>query len=391
MAKSSAPAAKRNRAPAVAFKAAHGAGADWGTAVKACTVRLGALPPGANLGFLYATDSLAEDLSSILTFLRETTRIQDWIGSIGTGVAASGIEYHDRPAIVVMVATLPAHAFRFFEPVTGANAAGGLDRFRASHGEWLARHQPSFGIAHGDSRNPEIAQILDQVAAESSSFLIGGLTASRAEHAQIAGRVTEGGLSGAFFGPELRIASGLTQGCSPIGPVRRVTSGEGSVIMGLDDRPAVEILKEDVGELLAHDLRRIGGYIHVAFSIPGSDTGDYLVRNLTGLDMVHGSIEVGDRVETGQQVRFCRRDHDSALDDLRRMVGDVKRRAGPAPKAGVYFSCVARGQNLFGPNSEELRLIRDQLGEIPLVGFFANGEISNGRLYGYTGVLALFT
>ena len=33
---------------------------------------------------------------------------------------------------------------------------------------------------------------------------------------------------------------------------------------------------------------------------------------------------------------------------------------------------------------------RDELGDFPLVGFFANGEISNNRLYGYTGVLTLF-
>ncbi len=274
--------------------------------------------------------------------------------------------------------------------MTGANAAGGLDHFGATHGKWLARHQPSIGIVHGDSRNPDISQILDRVAAVSESFLIGGLTASRAEHSQIAGRVTEGGLSGAFFGPELGVTSGLTQGCSPIGPLRRITSCVDNIIARLDSRPAIEVLKEDVGELLAHDLGRIGGYIHVAFPIAGSDTGDYLVRNLIGLDPVHGAIEVGDRVETGQQLRFCRRDHDSALEDLKRMVQDVKRRAGRAPKAGVYFSCVARGHNLFGPDSEELRLIRDLLGEIPLVGFFANGEISNGRLYGYTGVLALF-
>ncbi len=104
MVKSSAAQAKGKSAPAITFKAGHGAGSDWAAAVKACTNRLGALPPGANLGFLYVTDSLSEDLSSILTFLRETTRIQDWIGSIGTGVAASGIEYHDRPAIVLMVA-----------------------------------------------------------------------------------------------------------------------------------------------------------------------------------------------------------------------------------------------------------------------------------------------
>jgi small ligand-binding sensory domain FIST len=87
---------------------------------------------------------------------------------------------------------------------------------------------------------------------------------------------------------------------------------------------------------------------------------------------------------------FCRRDHDAAKQDLQRMLGDVKERAGGPAKAAVYYSCVARGPNLFGPDSEELKLVRDELGDIPLVGFFANGEISNNRLYGYTGVLALF-
>jgi small ligand-binding sensory domain FIST len=60
------------------------------------------------------------------------------------------------------------------------------------------------------------------------------------------------------------------------------------------------------------------------------------------------------------------------------------------PRGGVYVSCVGRGVNLFGPDSAELGLIRDVLGEFPLVGFYANGEISHRRLYGYTGVLTLF-
>ena len=54
------------------------------------------------------------------------------------------------------------------------------------------------------------------------------------------------------------------------------------------------------------------------------------------------------------------------------------------------LSCIARGANLFGPDAAEMRLIRDELGDLPLAGFYANGEISNNRLYGYTGVLALF-
>ena len=373
-----------------AFKAGHGAGDDWASCVKACADTLGDLPAGANLGLLYATDALADDLSSVLTFLRERTRIEHWAGNVGFGVAASGVEYHDRPALSVMVAALPDDTFRVFKPIDAEAAGGGLDDFAAAHGTWLARHQSVLGLVHGDSRNQAIEKVIEDLAARSSGFLVGGLSASRAQHHQIAGRVTEAGLSGVLLAPEIEVAVGLTQGCSPIGAQHTITEAQDGVIVAIDGRPALEVFKAEIGELLAHDLRRVGGYIFAAFPIAGSDTGDYLVRNLTGIDPAKGWISVAEEVEPGRRILFCRRDHDAALTDLRRMVREVKQRAGPAPKAGLYFSCIARGPNLFGPDSEELRLIRDELGEIPLAGFFGNGEIFHNRLYGYTGVLALF-
>jgi small ligand-binding sensory domain FIST len=72
------------------------------------------------------------------------------------------------------------------------------------------------------------------------------------------------------------------------------------------------------------------------------------------------------------------------------MANQLRRRAGAAPRAGLYFSCLARGPNLFGPDSAELAILRRELGAFPMVGMFCNGEISNDRLYGYTGVLLLF-
>jgi small ligand-binding sensory domain FIST len=73
------------------------------------------------------------------------------------------------------------------------------------------------------------------------------------------------------------------------------------------------------------------------------------------------------------------------------MLGRMKARLSAPPRGGVYVSCLGRGINLFGDDSEELKQIRDELGDFPLVGFYANGEISQDRLYGYTGVLTLFT
>ncbi len=365
---------------AARFKAAHGAGNDWATTVKAGVEALGDPPRGANLGLLYVTDALSEDLSSVLTFLRARTHIEHWVGNVGFGVAASGVEHHDRPALSVMVAALPEQASRIFEPISAQAAAAGFDDFTETHGAWMARRQPLFGVVHGDSRNEMIGRVVEDLATRSSAFLVGGLTASRSHHHQIADRVTEAGLSGVLFGPEIEVAVGLTQGCSPIGAPRTITEAKADVIVAIDGRPALEVFKEDIGELLAQDLRRVGGYIFAAFPIAGSDTGDYLVRNLTGIDLAKGWISVAEPVEPGQSILFCRRDHDAALTDLRRMVRDVKRRAGSPPQAGLYFSCIARGPNLFGSNSEELRLIQEELGELPLTGFFGNGEIFHNRV-----------
>ncbi len=370
--------------PDGAFRAAYGAGDGWQDSLQACLDALATPPEGANLGLVYTTDVLADHLSDIVARLRAVTGIQDWLGTVGTGVSACGLELHDRPAVVLLAGAVPAEAFRVIEPVSE-----GLGAFETRHGRWIAERTPYFGIVHGDPRTAGLPDLVAGLSALSSSFLVGGLSASRGEMWQVAGEVSQGGLSGALFSPDIKVVTGLSQGCTPIGPRRLVTEAERNVVKTIDERPAVEVFIEDIGELLARDLRRIGGYVYVAFPIAESDTGDYLVRNLTGIDTDKGWLSVGHSVVAGDRIQFCRRDHNAAVKDLKRMLADVKRRSDSAPRAGLYYACVARGPNLFGSESEELRLIRDELGEFPLVGFFANGEISHDRLYGYTGVLAL--
>ena len=144
-------------------------------------------------------------------------------------------------------------------------------------------------------------------------------------------------------------------------------------------------------QVLARDLRRVAGYIFAGFQVQGSDTGEYLVRNLTGIDPESGAMAVGELVTPGDKLMFCRRDPQTAVQDMQRMLNDLgKMSDGRTVRAGVYVSCLARGPNQFDPPDLELTLIREQFGDIPVAGFFANGEISNDRLYGYTGVLTLF-
>lgn len=370
------------------FLFGHAEAPDWEKAAESCLQQIGYIPPETNLGFLYVADNFAGILNSILDHFREETGVRDWVGTVGMGICASGKEYYETSALAAMVGDFPADAFRVL-PTLRDPQLGELLDLRG----WLQRGQRHFGIVHGDPRNGNTPELIARLAEQlSGGFLVGGLTSSRSEEPQIANGIVQGGLSGVVFNEEVKIVTGLTQGCTPIAGKHRITACDRNIIARIDDRPALDVFYEDIGEILARDLNRAAGYIFAGLPLTGTDAdrGDYLVRNLIGVDTKNKLLAIGDLIEAGQPIQFCRRDGRSAWDDLQRMLDDIKSRIDAPVRGGVYYSCLGRGQHLFGDDSEELRAIRSALGDFPLVGFYANGEISNNRLYGYTGVLTLF-
>ena len=348
---------------------------------KRCAEQLGAAANGHALGFVYATPPLTKALGEIVATLRQATGIEDWVGTIGLGVCATGTEHFDRPALTVLTAKLPGGAHRMIplidRPEAAANGAG--PAFAAG-----------LGVVHGDPRNTATPEILKALAAKRGAFLVGGLSAAEDSQPQVAGPIVDGGVSGVLIAQDVPVAVGLTQGCSPVGTLHEVTDIDEAIVISLDGRPALEVLLEDVGVAEGADPRPWLRNVHAARLIPGTDTGDYMVRNLVGIEPKAGLVVIGEAMEKGEALLFVRRDAEAAAKDMQRMLADLKRRAGDQPKGGLYFSCTARGPNLFEPPGHELIAIRETFGPFPLAGFFGNGEISHDRLYGYTGVLVLF-
>jgi small ligand-binding sensory domain FIST len=365
------------------FRMGHAGGVGWQHLVEQCLAQIRPLPAGANFGLIYVTDLIAGELPGIAERLRRETGIAAWVGSVGMGICATGVEYVDEPAMALLVGALPEGSFRLFA----------LDDARPPSRLALpgpGGHRLSVGLVHGDPRFDRASETVAALADATQAYLVGGLSSARTAPWQVAGHVVEGGISGVLFDDRIELVTGLTQGCSPIGPVRHITAGVDSIIAAIDGRAALDVFKEDIGELLSRDLRKVGGLIFAALPVPGADKTDYLVRNLMAIDQQEGWLAIAADVSPGDAILFCRRDRAAAAADLARMVADVKRRAKGAAKAGVYFSCVGRGPGFFGGEGQELAAIREQLGDIPLVGFFGNGEIACDRIYGYTGVLALF-
>jgi small ligand-binding sensory domain FIST len=361
------------------------------------------------LGWLYLTDHYATRAESLLAQVRERWPGVAWVGAVGIGVAASGTEHFDAPALSLMLAELPVDQFRVF---SGARPLGDFAAHTAQ--------------VHADPGTEDLAELIKDMSQRTrTGYLFGGLASARNRPLHIAEDVLQGGLSGVGFGPGVVLVSRVTQGCQPVGPVRNVTGAERNVITELDGEPALNCLLRDMDiaedteprEALPRlrqtlvglsdrrlpDPQRQGGFYTPPR--PGAFGSDTRVRNLVGLDPARRGVAIGETAQPGLQLAFCTRNTQAARRDLTRICTEIRdeiepeavprpARAATAAAAGiagaVYVSCTGRGGPHFGAPSAELALVRQALGDVPLTGFFAAGEIARHHLYGYTGVLTVF-
>jgi small ligand-binding sensory domain FIST len=219
----------------------------------------------------------------------------------------------------------------------------------------------------------------------------------------------------------------VTQGCQPVGPTRTVTACERNLVLALDGEPALPCLLRDLGIAHLDDPRGVMPRLRatlvgltdahdVALALGGKDGGQFgtetRVRHLIGLDPGRQAVAVADRLQPGLRLAFCQRDAAAARRDLVRICSEIRDELSPEhlpARAGadvgarphaesprrilgaLFFSCTGRGGAHFGGPSAELKIVQHALGDVPLVGFFAAGEIARHHLYGYTGVLTVFT
>jgi len=363
------------------FILAHARGGDWSEVTEDCLSQIRGQAAAASLGFIFITDHLTPHFTDIVEALQSQTGVLSWSGTVGIGICATGVEYVDEPAMVVMLADLPTGSFSLFDSL----AAAGDSKAQLNGADI------NTAVVYGSPENHQLHEQVTQLAAiTETGFVLGGVASSRSGAILYPAMLGEAGIAGVAFSNKVPLASRLSQGCMPIGEPHRVTACDHNIVRTLDHKPALQVMQEEMGELLSRDMNRASGQIFAGLPVSGSDTSEYLVRNLMGIDHENGLIAVGDMMTEGQSFMFCRRDAASARTDLERMVTELRDSLDEPARGGLYFTCLGRGESLFGRRNEEMTIIRNILGDVPLAGFFANGEISHNRLYGYTGVLSLF-
>ena len=353
------------------------------------------------LGWCYFTDAYAPHAEGLLAELRQRWPGVSWVGCVGVGVAASGVEYIDEPALVLMLADLPPGRFEIF---SGQHPLRRIEAFSA--------------LVHADPATPDVGELIAELSDRTTSgYLFGGLAASRSRNVHLADGVWQGGLSGVAFSSDVVLVSRVTQGCQPVGPVRRITATERNIVTALDGEPALPLLLHDLGLDSLDDPRQALPRLRatlVGLSDARDQTlgrggqfgTDVRVRHIVGLDPGRDAVAVAENVEPGMRMAFCQRDVQAARRDLVRICSEIREELETAPetvaegapaaegrhiRGAIYVSCAGRGGPHFGGVSAELKTVQHALGDVPLVGFFAGGEIARHHIYGYTGVLTVFT
>ncbi len=195
---------------------------------------------------------------------------------------------------------------------------------------------------------------------------------------------------------EIRVDTVVAQGCRPIGSPMFATRVEGNLLHELDGQPASRALETLYRQLPADDQRLFRGSLFLGMVMEPQrqqyGRGDFLVRNVVGLEADSGALVVGARLDANAVVQFHVRDADTSAEDL-----DEQLRAhrGPLPSGALLFSCLGRGRELYGRPDHDSELFTRHVGPVPMGGFFCNGEIGpvGGRtfLHGYTSSFALFS
>jgi small ligand-binding sensory domain FIST len=264
-------------------------------------------------------------------------------------------------------------------------------------------NKPSFLIIGEPFTTPAEALLHELAARYPKAPAIGGMASGAHQpggnRLLFNGHAVEDGAVGVALTGAVAIRSVVSQGCRPIGERFMITQAEQNIVHELSGKPALERLQEVFSLLSPPEQRQAERALHLGVVIDEHqdrfDRGDFLIRNLVGADQQSGSFALGDIVKEGQTVQFQLRDAAAASEDLHELLSverTVKREK--APIGALVFSCNGRGQRFFQKPHHDAGTIQEEMGELPVGGFFAMGEIGpvggNNFLHSYTASIALF-
>jgi small ligand-binding sensory domain FIST len=336
--------------------------------------------------------------------LSELLGAEHTFGCSGGGIIGAGLEVEQRPALSITAAALPGVNIEAFH-LDGdklPDLDAGPDKWRELVGV-AEGQEPQFVLLADPFSFPVQNLIMGLDFAFPKAAKIGGL-ASGAQRAGdnalfLDGQVHGSGAIGLALHGNITVDTVVAQGCRPIGDAMRITSSNRNVLVELDGKTPMAVLQDLFRSLSERDRQLMGHSLFLGVVmdelVDNPVQGDFLIRNVVGMDQRTGSLAIGEMLKEGQLVQFHLRDAETSAQDLTFVLERyaAENRENEVPGA-LLFSCLGRGEYLYGRPNHDTDIFREKLGQVPLGGFFCNGEIGpvggTTFLHGYTSSFGLF-
>ena len=356
-----------------------------------------------DLALLFASTIYRTAWPELLARVHQTLKPKVLIGCSGSGIIGGGQELEWVPAISVVGAHLPdvrLHPFSVTPAELELSAPGGfwIDKIGAS-----PESRPVFVlVADPFTANP-MKLIQELNATYKTRPIVGGLVSGGNEPGEhlifMDTEVAREGAVGVAMTGNITMDTIISQGCRPIGRPYVITKAEDNLVIELGGRQALGVLHEVLSSLSPEDrelAQRGSVFVGIAMTEmrQAFGSGDFLIRNIVGLDPEQGAVAVADQVEMGQTLQFQLRDPATSRQELRRLLQAVTPAQLIPPAGCLLFNCTGRGKSLYGTSHQDVKLIQMVSGKVPIGGFFCNGEIGpvggTNFVHGYTASLGLF-
>ena len=355
-----------------------------------------------HLALLFASSEYREEFPDLVARARQLTGARLLVGCSGHGVIGAGREVEGEPALALLAFSLPGAELTAIH-LTQED----LENCRTPQ-DWhrltgVAPGGASAWLLFADPFTMNAEALVERLSAGyPGTPLVGGLASGdpqlRGTHLFLNGEVYDRGAVALALGGPYSVRTIVSQGAAPIGETWTITGAQDHIIETIAQRPAYQVLLDTLRALPPETQRRAQRNLLVGLAMDEHRgefrRGDFLIRNLMGIDPERGTLAVGALPRVGQTLQFQLRDPDAADEDLRELLERARKELGARQPVGALLcSCNGRGVGLFGTPDHDARALADLLGPIAVAGFFCNGEIGpvgeQNFLHGFTASIAL--
>ncbi len=311
---------------------------------------------------LFVGGDHAEHAGEIAKIIRRAVEPAVLIGGAAAGVVGPGTELDDRPGISCLAMRLPntrltTFSYRELPHATPDNPAA-MANLAAAIG---ARRDLRAILLFADPYSTPTPALVNTLSAVHTTVpgldaapVLGGLLDAAGAPGQNTLLLNDGlsnaGAVGLAISGDIQIDTLVSQGCRPIGEPFVVTSAKRNVLLRLGGKRAIDAVRDVVNGLDEDDRTLLSNGLHIGRVVNEHKDrlgrGDFVVRNVLGVDQDHGAVAVAEQMRVGQRVQFHLRDAATAALDLELLLQAQRLRG--IPHAGILSTCSGRGSNLFG-------------------------------------------